>query len=556
MRFLLGIAAKRQRNFRKQVIIGRNRTIMALDYKNPWLSDGRRNNIAHADTVISMAGFCTLHRFAEDPMTRIPNDTRHVPQGRLLRLPHRKSVQSICRLRLAILITALFLANSRVTLGLAAEPGLWRASVEKVKITPADPVWMAGYAARSGPSDGVLLDLHARVLALFDQQEHRLVIITMDLIEIPDSLRAAILKMALTQHGLQPHELLLNVSHTHGGPMVSAKTVADWGIEPEWGSRAESFVNGLVDKLDTALKNVLSHLEPVTLGYSHARCGFAMNRRLPSGGAFQLAPNPDGPVDHDVPVLRIESAEKGLIGIVFGYACHNTALGPTLQLNGDYAGFALQKLENDHPGTVALFLMGCGGDQDPAPRRHLADAQQNGLTLATAVEAALVPAPVSLSPILSAKLEMCPIPFAPLPPKEELEARANSPDGFVSRHARWVLEQWGNTGEQPPDYQLPVHVMEFGQKLTLVALGGEPVADYSLRLKLELSTEDRLVWVAGYSNLVNAYVPNRRVLLEGGYEGTQAVIYQSLPGPFQLDVEARIISLVLRLAEQVRETGG
>ena len=65
-------------------------------------------------------------------------------------------------------------------------------------------------------------------------------------------------------------------------------------------------------------------------------------------------------------------------------------------------------------------------------------------------------------------------------------------------------------------------------------------------LKKELAQEVNFVWVAGYSNLVNAYVPNRRVLLEGGYEGTEAVIYQSLPGPFQLDVEERIINSVHR----------
>ena len=30
---------------------------------------------------------------------------------------------------------------------------------------------------------------------------------------------------------------------------------------------------------------------------------------------------------------------------------------------GDYAGFAQQYLEEDHPGLTAMFLMGCGGDQ-------------------------------------------------------------------------------------------------------------------------------------------------------------------------------------------------
>ena len=78
------------------------------------------------------------------------------------------------------------------------------------------------------------------------------------------------------------------------------------------------------------------------------------------------------------------------------------------------------------------------------------------------------------------------------------------------------------------------------------------MADYALRLKRELATEGGAVWVAGYSNLVHAYVPTKRVLAEGGYEGTEAVIYQSLPGPFRDDCEERIVGAVRRDVEAAR----
>ena len=441
-------------------------------------------------------------------------------------------------------IASLCVWLAMIALGSAAEPGQWKAGVAKATITPSKPVWMAGYAARNEPSDGIMVDLYARALVLTDAEKNRLAVVTLDLIEIPYTLRELILGVAKKNHGFKQEELLLNVSHTHGGPMVSAKTVADWGVDPAWGKRADAYVKEVVEKVDGVLEKALANLGPATVSYSHAKCGFAMNRRQPtSGGAFKLGPNPDGPVDHDVPVLRIESTKKKLIGLVFGYACHNTALGPTRKLNGDYAGFAQRKLEKDHPDTVNLFLAGCGGDQNPTPSRHLADAEQNGLALALAVEAALVPAPVPLDATLSVSLETCLLAFAPLQ-RADLEARAKSGDGFVSRHARWVLKEWPKKEDHPSDYQYPVQVVVLGKKLTLVALGGEPVVDYSIRLKKELSKDKRLVWVAGYSNLVNAYIPNSRVLLEGGYEGTEAVIYQSLPGPFMRDLEARIVESV------------
>jgi neutral ceramidase len=423
----------------------------------------------------------------------------------------------------------------------------WRAGVSRVVINPDEPVWMAGYAARTGPSEGSLVDLYARCTVLTDSASSKqFVIVTLDLIEIPDSLRELLVEVAEKTHKIKPEELLLNVSHTHGGPMVSAKTVADWGLEPVWGERAEKYVQTLVKRVDEVIGQAISKQVAATISYSHARCGFAMNRRLNTGGGFRLGVNPNGPVDHDVPLLKIESVGGELLGLVFGYACHNTALGPTRMFNGDYAGFAQRKLEANHWNTIALFLAGCGGDQDPAPRRCQEDAEQNGLALALTVEAALSAAPVPLEPSISSSLDICPLAFSKLPSREELETRANSGDGFVSRHAKNILKQWPNQGDHPEDYPLPIQVVVLGQKLTLITIGGEPVVDYAIRLKQELASDERPLWVAGYSNLVNAYVPSRRVLLEGGYEGTEAIIYQSLPSPFQLDSEERIIKSIHR----------
>ena len=48
------------------------------------------------------------------------------------------------------------------------------------------------------------------------------------------------------------------------------------------------------------------------------------------------------------------------------------------------------------------------------------------------------------------------------------------------------------------------------------------VVDYALLVKSDLSkskAETPQIWVAGYANDVMAYIPSRRVLIEGGYEG-------------------------------------
>ena len=67
---------------------------------------------------------------------------------------------------------------------LADEPA-WRAGVAVAKITPRQSMWMAGYAARTRPSEGVAQDLYAKALALEDAEKNRLVLVTMDLIGVP-----------------------------------------------------------------------------------------------------------------------------------------------------------------------------------------------------------------------------------------------------------------------------------------------------------------------------------------------------------------------------------
>ena len=95
------------------------------------------------------------------------------------------------------------------------------------------------------------------------------------------------------------------------------------------------------------------------------------------------------------------------------------------------------------------------------------------------------------------------------------------------------------------DFAYPVQVIRLGDDLMLVALGNEVVVDYSLRLKRELSKKDGpAIWVAGYSNVYDGYIPSRRVLLEGGYEARSR--------PWKPELEQRIIGQVHELVGQLK----
>ena len=135
------------------------------------------------------------------------------------------------------------------------------------------------------------------------------------------------------------------------------------------------------------------------------------------------------------------------------------------------------------------------------------------------------------------------------PTREQLIRKAASTNKYDKRHGERLLQQLQETGGLTTSYKAPVQTVRLGDQLTIVALPGETVVDYSLRLKAELMDDDdsSAVWVAGYSNDVFAYIPSRRVLLEGGYEAGGAMRYMTTVlqhGPFREDVEEILIKAV------------
>ena len=431
---------------------------------------------------------------------------------------------------------------------LSAEAGQpqteWKAGAASVVITPEGPMWMAGYASRDKPSEGKVHDLNAKALAIEDAEGTRLVIVTLDLISVTRETRDWLEEQVGQRYQLPPEALLMNASHTHCGPEVRPNKVY---LPKDRAQQCREYVEGLQQKLVELVGRALEDLAPVSLTYTHARAGFAMNRRTPTEKGFRNHPNPDGPVDHDVPVLQVKSTDDKLKAVLFGYACHSTTLS-FYQFCGDYSGFAKRYLEEAHPGMTALFTAGCGGDQNPYPRGELELCKQHGRALANGVEAAFQTYPQTVHGPLRMALDEVELEFAEPPSREQLEKEAQSKNKWERQHAEILLKESEESGKLRATYPTLVQVVRFGEDLIMVALPGEVVVDYSLRLKSELAGP--AVWVAGYSNDVFGYLPSLKVLEEGGYEGGDAMRYTSLPGPFAPSVEKLVLDKVHELAEK------
>jgi neutral ceramidase len=399
-------------------------------------------------------------------------------------------------------------------------PANWKAGTAVAKVTPQKMLWMAGYAARKKPAEGKVQELFAKALALEDEQGNKLVFVTLDLIGVPQLMRRAVAERAEKEFKLPQANLVMNASHTHSGPSLRTTPLTEKDKDNPKAKDAWDYTQKLQDDIVGIIGKALADVQPARLTWNKARCGFAMNRRRdytlpPEHPNANKAPNPNGPVDHEVPALRVEAPDGTLKATLFGYACHNTSLG-FFNYCGDYAGFAQEYLQEHRPGFTALFLMGCGGDQNPYPRRSdvvpgvtdLELSMQHGRSLSNAVEMALTVNPRPVSGPIRAAYEEIPLSYA-------------------------------NNKREDHDY--PVQVIKIGKDLTFITLGSEVVVDYSLRFKREFAG-DAGVWVAGYSNDYTGYVPSLRVLKEGGYEAAAG---------WAEDVEDRIATKVHELHKKL-----
>src|SRR5688572_8637956 len=80
----------------------------------------------------------------------------------------------------ALLLLALALDGSVVELH--GTDKAWKAGLAAVDITPTEPIWLAGYGARTKPSQGVIAPIFAKALVLEDPRGSRLVIIGSDIL--------------------------------------------------------------------------------------------------------------------------------------------------------------------------------------------------------------------------------------------------------------------------------------------------------------------------------------------------------------------------------------
>ncbi len=409
-----------------------------------------------------------------------------------------------------------------------------QAGVASIDITPKEPIWLGGFAARTKPSQGIRQHIFAKALALRDESGATAVLVTADLLGFTGELTSAVAVRAERKFQIPRRMLIFNSSHTHSAPVIGNALAPAYPLTEADRKVIQRYRVALEDQIVQLIGSAIGDLSPAQLSFAQGLAGVAVNRRR--------AGNPEYPdvIDPDVPVLTVRGENGALRAVVFGYACHNTTLDDYL-VSGDWAGYAEAGLEARFPVAVALFVQGCGADANPLPRHSEELAKLYGKVITDAVAEVVGGKAATVDGPIQAAYQEVNLPLEKPPSREEFERRTTTGSEMERRHARMMLELMAK-GSLPAAHMWQAQGWRIGKSFTFLALGGEVVADYALRFKREYGF--RNLWVAGYSNDVFAYIPSHRVWQEGGYEGGDAMIPYGLPARFESSVEDLVVEAV------------
>jgi putative membrane-bound dehydrogenase-like protein len=435
-------------------------------------------------------------------------------------------------LKLSLAAAALLASGGSCACG---DEMIYQVGAAKVDVTPGYPIRLNGFGGRRDESEGITQRIWAKALAISAGGESPIVMITLDSLGVRESMVDEVARRLKEKAGVDREQLVVAFSHSHTTPKLVnvCDTIFSTPIPPEHQAHIDQYTAELTDLLEEVALKAIADRKPSTLSWAVGKVTFAKNRRTEGG-----------PVDHDLPMLVVKSADDGAVRAIYvTYACHCVTLSDN-KISGDWAGYAQEAIERTHRGVIALVSIGCGSDSNPTSGvtgANTAAAADQGAQISDEVDRLLGGALKPVTGPIFAALSHIDIPLNPVPSKEELEkiAAAGGPAGY---NATYQLEKLNRGEELQAKLDYPIQTFAFGDSLAMVYLAGEVCVDYSLRLKSELDPER--VWMHGYSNDFCAYIPSERLLKEGGYGGGAEVVYFALPNTLATGVEEKIISKV------------
>ncbi len=436
------------------------------------------------------------------------------------------------------------------------------AGFAEADITPPVGIDLGGRGCSNESSNAVVDPLFAQAAVLKDARGRVLVLVSLDLIGLSrpygDALRAEIARKLRAP----AENIILNCSHTHSGPMMYRDILAACG-PPKDIERA--YMEELAPKVVAVCAAAADRLAPVVVRVFQGKSDIGIDRRgRNERGEPAMVPNPAGPRDPTVWIMRLDSPGGEPRGILFSYACHPvTVYGCARRgISADYPGAARRELRAAlGRGVHVQFFQGAAGNIRPRVAADLkalkfrpgtlADKDTVGRQLATAVLDAFKSEGRTLSLEIAAAMTRIDLARGTPPDRSVYERIAASGRDHQAAAARYWLEQYDKGGPTQKTVSWTLGVVRLAPDQWICYFSGEPVVQWVPLVRRWFG--DKPVAVFGYTQEAFGYLPVDEILGDGGYEVTTSNLYRvGNPAPFAPGLDDAVKKGVLALVATIK----
>jgi neutral ceramidase len=392
-----------------------------------------------------------------------------------------------------------------------------RAGFAETDITPPAGTkkigWMVDLAAEQflGP-------LFARTAA-FDDGTTKIGFIQLDTLCVRWTHTSEIRRRIEQETGFPGRNIMVSASHNHAGPAVA-------NCDPV--KRDEDYAEQLVRKCVAAFAAAIGSMQAVRMGYGRSlNFDVAHNRRTmmrdgtvrsqtPSSNADYLCL--EGPIDPEVAVLAVASAEEKLIGAMVNYACHPTHHGGTNEICAGFPGIVCARMKQAGC-PVTLYLNGAYGNviAHDFERCRALSMEESGESIFHSVQAALGKMNLSSEWTAGAMSETIRLPFREIT-DDEYHGRVRGAQRYRSDELyEGAIDGLRKRIEREEMQPAEVQVLRMND-VCLVGIPAEYFVEHQLRIKT--ATYPKKSLVVGGANGMIGYVPTKAAFPHGGYETT------------------------------------
>src|SRR5262245_24017877 len=233
------------------------------------------------------------------------------------------------------------------------------AGVAKSDITPTIGTPLAGYGARMArPSTGVHDPTEARAL-IIDNGVEKIAFVSVDHLGFDHGMVERIRATAAEATRILPDHIFVMSSHTHsgGGAFMEMLPALANALAGKFDSNVRAYYE---QRAAQAIIDANKTLKPARIAF-----GAGEARGI---SRFRSSWPPDGPVDPEVGVIRVDSAATGKpMAVLMNFAAHPTVLGAdNMTFSSDFVGYARNALEKMLGGeAMAIFANGAQGTIAP-----------------------------------------------------------------------------------------------------------------------------------------------------------------------------------------------